>query len=242
VEPRFELVEPGTKSTESAGYGWIGEGEREAHALPLTPYHEVRAVARNPKSLPRNVLFGDWIRGRGAQTFRVRSGDGDFTVLFLNPDGSITQQKLRARDGHLDVVFPAGEWRVSGLVIKAASEAPDPPAARRARPVPRPRITHLPPNAAVAGNPLQLSLSIAPPAAVKIVRLHYRPVNQLVPFKTLEAPAARRAFTIPGEEISASWDLMYYFEVLAADGSGWFHPDPVTSTPYYVVTVNSGGR
>jgi hypothetical protein len=35
---------------------------------------------------------------------------------------------------------------------------------------------------------------------------------------------------------------MYYFEVLAADGSGWFHPDPALAVPYYVVTVNSGGR
>jgi len=241
VEPRFELVEPGTKFTESAGYGWISDGEREAHALSLTPYHEVRAVARNPRNLPRNVLFGDSIRGRGAQTFRVRTGDGDFTVFFLNPDGSTTQQKLRARDGHLDVVFPAGEWTASGLVIKAARQAPDPPAARRAPPVPPPAITHLPPRAAVAGTPLQLSLSVVPSTAARIVRLHYRPLNQLVPFKTLEAPAPRRVFTIPGEDISPSWDLMYYFEVLAA-GGGWFHPDPATATPYYVVTVNASLR
>jgi len=242
VEPRFELVEAGTKFTESAGYGWISDGERAAHALPLTPYHEVRAVARNPQNLPRNVLFGDWIRGRGAQTFRVRTGEGDFTALFLHPDGSTTSQKPRARDGHLDVVFPAGEWTASGLVIKAAREAPDPPAARRARPVPPPKITHLPPKSAVAGSPLQLSLSVVPSTAARIVRLHYRPVNQLVPFKTLEAPAARRVFTIPAEDISPRWDLMYYFEVLAADGSGWFHPDPAVATPYYVVTVNAGGR
>ncbi len=56
------------------------------------------------------------------------------------------------------------------------------------------------------------------------------------------APASRRVFTIPGDDLAPNWDLMYYFEVLAADGSGWFHPDPALAVPYYVVTVNSGGR
>ena len=42
-------------------------------------------------------------------------------------------------------------------------------------------------------------------------------------------------FVIPGEHISARWDLMYYFEVLTAEGSGWFYPDPAAATPYFVV-------
>jgi hypothetical protein len=38
-------------------------------------------------------------------------------------------------------------------------------------------------------------------------------------------------FTIPGEDISARWDLMYYFEVLNKEKSGWFYPDPASATP-----------
>ena len=240
VEPRFQPVDPATKFSEERGYGWTGDGEREAHALPLTPYHEVRAVARAPKNLPVNVLFGDWIRGRGPQTFRVRTGEGEFTVLLLNPDGSTSARQLRAREGRLDVVFPAGEWTVSGIVIQGETAAPPPaPPARPARATWYPRFTHFPPRTAVAGQPLTLTLGILPTTAAKTVRLHYRPVNQLVPFKTLEAPATRGVFTIPGEDISARWDLMYYFEVLAPDGSGWFHPDPALTVPYYVVTVTN---
>ena len=44
-------------------------------------------------------------------------------------------------------------------------------------------------------------------------------------------------FTIPGEDISPKWDLMYYFEVLNDQKTGWFQPDPAMATPYYVVKV-----
>ena len=72
-----------------------------------------------------------------------------------------------------------------------------------------------------------------------MVRLHYRPVNQLVPFKTLEsAPGA--AFTIPASDISPRWDLMYYFEVINRANGGWFHPNPLKETPYFVVNVTPG--
>jgi len=35
---------------------------------------------------------------------------------------------------------------------------------------------------------------------------------------------------------------MYYCEVLDTNGAGWFHPDPATATPYYVVAVESAIR
>ena len=32
---------------------------------------------------------------------------------------------------------------------------------------------------------------------------------------------------------------MYYFEVLNDANSGWFQPDPLTQTPYYVVQTST---
>jgi hypothetical protein len=73
---------------------------------------------------------------------------------------------------------------------------------------------------------------------VSRVRLHYRALNQKVPFKTIEKPAARsRSFIIPGEHVSAAWGVMYYFEILDRADGGWFDPDPQKATPYYVVDV-----
>ncbi|MEK7403543.1 MAG: hypothetical protein AAB225_00400 [Acidobacteriota bacterium] len=237
VEPRFEPVAPGTTFSEAAGYGWLGQGDREAHALPLTPYLEVRAAARNPKQLPENVLYGDWIRGRGRQAFRVRTGDGEFTVHFLEPGGTSTPRKLTARNGHLDIVFPDGEWRVSGLIIKGPKSGQPPQARVTPKPIPRPAITHTPPRKVLAGRPLSLAVSVSPGASAASVRLHYRPLNHLAKFKTLELKSARPVFTIPAEDLSPRWDLMYYFEVLNSAGSGWFQPDPWVATPYYVVPI-----
>jgi hypothetical protein len=75
---------------------------------------------------------------------------------------------------------------------------------------------------------------------VTAVRLHFRSVNQLARFQTLEAPAGRRfRFTIPGQDLSPRWDLMYYFEVLRGRDGGWLEPDPDARTPYYVVETRA---
>jgi hypothetical protein len=218
VEPRFLPVDPETRYSETAGYGWLEAGPRTAHALPPTPYHEVRAVAANPTRLPANVLFGDWIEGRGPQVFRLRTGPGEFTVRFLGPD---TTRTLRTSSETLDIRFPDGDWRISGLIVQGSN--PPPPTPKSQHPTPVPKVVHIPPATARANQPLTLRIEAPGP-----VRLHYRPMNQLVPFKSIAGPP----FTIPAEDVSPRWDLLYYFE-----GPAWFHPDPRTTTPYYVVKV-----
>jgi hypothetical protein len=94
---------------------------------------------------------------------------------------------------------------------------------------------HKPPASAVAGKPLELVLHVrgANPAAI---RLHYRALNQQESFHIIEGGPS---FTIPADQISARFDLLYYFEVLNAERTGWFYPDPATSTPYFVVETKS---
>ncbi len=237
VEPRFQLVEPATGYQESRGFGWASQGRREAVALMPSPYAEVRAVARDPRRLPENALLGDSIRGQGPQTFRVRTGDGAFTALLLFPDGTTGTRALTARQGHVDVVFPEGEWNVSGLVLTSDQARTEPPPRTWTRLPARPAMTHTPPKIVLAGQPLVLSLRVWPIPPVHTVRLHYRPLNQLAKFKTLEASSAKAVFTIPGEDLSPEWDLMYYFEVLTREGGGWVEADPAVATPYHVVEV-----
>jgi hypothetical protein len=56
--------------------------------------------------------------------------------------------------------------------------------------------------------------------------------------KVIEMPAAADvSFTIPALDITGNWDLLYYFEILGADGNGWFEPDPLTATPYWTVHI-----
>ncbi len=101
-----------------------------------------------------------------------------------------------------------------------------------------PLWTHTPPASAPSEKPLTLMLQIAQPKTVSAVRLHYRPTDAAAATQVLEAAAkAEVSFTIPGSEITGNWDLQYFFEILQADGSGWFEPDPLTATPYWVVHI-----
>jgi hypothetical protein len=94
-----------------------------------------------------------------------------------------------------------------------------------------------------AGKPgsKQAASSTSAPGMPKLVRLHYRTLDPQAKETVLEEPAAPEVhFTIPGSDLTGSWDLFYYFEILNAAGSGWFEPDPLTAaTPYFTVHIQA---
>ncbi|MEN6602978.1 MAG: hypothetical protein ABFD86_11240 [Bryobacteraceae bacterium] len=223
VVGRFRGVAPGTRYTDTRGYGWTAEGNREAMRLPKRP--------------AANLLFGDAIRGQGRQVFRVKTGPGDFTVLLIGPDGKAVTRKLRARNDVVDVVFEGEAWEVAGVIVKAAKPAPPPAARASSEPLPTPEIEHTPPKEARPNRPLKLSVRVKPATNVALIRLHYGPASLREPLKTIEIPSAKPNFTIPAAEVTVRWDLMYYFEVLNTGKGTWLDPDPFLASPYYVVRV-----
>jgi hypothetical protein len=101
-----------------------------------------------------------------------------------------------------------------------------------------PLWTHMPPASAPSEQPLTLTLHIAQPKTVSAVRLHFRPTDPAAATQVIEQAAkAEVSFTIPAREITGNWDLQYFFEILNVDGGGWFAPDPLTATPYWVMHV-----
>ena len=97
---------------------------------------------------------------------------------------------------------------------------------------------HMPPASAPSEQPLTVTLHIAQLKTLSVVRLHFRATDPTAATQVIEMAAkAELSFTIPGREITGNWDLQYFFEILNADGGGWFAPDPLTATPYWVVHV-----
>jgi hypothetical protein len=105
---------------------------------------------------------------------------------------------------------------------------------------PRPQMMHKPNQATPSDQPLLVTLRIAAPKQVTLVRLHYRTLDpQSKEIVLEEQPSAEVHFTIPGSELTGTWDLFYYFEVLNREGSGWFEPDPLVAAPYFIVHIQA---
>jgi hypothetical protein len=201
----------------------------------------VRAVSANPQQLHTDVLFKDSIRGSGAQIFRVDARAGSYKVQVLHPDGAVTDSTAESRGGHIDIEFAGSEWDVSGVVITSASPKPDVELAWWPETARAPRVEHSPAVSASPREPVQLKIKVTPAARISSVRLYYRPLNQLAEFKSVELPAGG-TFTIPAEDVDGRFDLMYYFEILSTEKSGWIYPDPHGATPFFGVRVGGAPK
>lgn len=107
-----------------------------------------------------------------------------------------------------------------------------------------PRIEHTPITSATPGVDLKIKAKVTSLDPLGRVILHYRPVNQAVAWKETDLrPAGSGLFeaAIPGSEITAQWDLMYYLEALAGDG-GRLWPSWEEGPPYVAVTPNRDGQ
>lgn len=132
----------------------------------------------------------------------------------------------------LQLIGKMARDRVEKLQISYDAELAGRTAAR-AKPEPRPKFQHTPVKSAPIDKPTDLTLQISPAKSAVSIRLHYRPLNS-TETATIEKPAAESvSFTIPPSDT----DLIYFFEILNAESTGWFEPDPFTTTPYYVIKI-----
>jgi hypothetical protein len=96
---------------------------------------------------------------------------------------------------------------------------------------------------AEAGHSLRIVAEVEDPSGVKSVRLRYRGLSQHQDYQTLPMLPTGQGHqyeaTIPGEDISPNFDLMYFFEVMDNAGNGKIYPDLERETPYVVVKVES---
>jgi hypothetical protein len=104
-----------------------------------------------------------------------------------------------------------------------------------------PLLHHTPVITAEALQPLRIVAHVDDASGVKWVRLRYRGMSQHQDFQTIEMLPTGRAdeyeVTIPGEDVDAHFDLMYFFEVMDNAGNGKIYPDIAKETPYVIVRI-----
>ena len=250
VAAAFDRMAAGSDAALRRARGKIPAGNREWLSSELD-FRVLTALARYYAAKQRGAYNLAWFDETGDRS-ALESSERDLSAAL-----AVWQDLAAMTKG----VYPAemaygpadqGHWadklpsvrRDLDLVRERLAKAKDanPPLRPIPPTLPRPRIVHRPPTEAEPQQPLQLTLQISPPNRVSLVRLHYRPLNQSAKFKTLEATPQNLTFKIPAKDISPKWDLLYYFEILNDQQTGWFEPDPATATPYYVVTVGPKGH
>ena len=138
-------------------------------------------------------------------------------------------------------VSQGGDLHPPGEPIAALRPAALPTPAREIpalpKPIARPSFTHTPVRDAPSDQPLNLTLQLPSTKDIQLVRLYYRPVDRPGPARVVEKPAAASVtFTLAPADLPPA-DLLYFFEILNRENSGWFEPDPATAVPYHVVRI-----
>jgi hypothetical protein len=102
-----------------------------------------------------------------------------------------------------------------------------------------PAVHLLPVGSAELGRDVEVKVAAQGP--LKWVRLRYRHLTQFEDYATVEMTLDPKTHLyssrIPASFVNPKWDLMYFVEVVGADGSGRMYPDLDVETPYVVVGV-----
>ena len=221
-------------------YGLVGKFSYDPKAKPpkdldAAEYNAAREAVLWIGAAQQSTLGGSDYVASPAETARNRA-DHAASAKFTPAD--IAERLYTAAGRLVNSAFPdlrllagtardAADRQIAAANFPPAANAPPPSA-----------WSHAPPPSTPSAQPLVLALHIAEPKSVSAVRLHYRPLDPAAMTKAIEMPAAADVtFTIPAADIAGNWDLLYFFEILHADGNGWFEPDPLTATPYRTVHV-----
>jgi hypothetical protein len=102
-----------------------------------------------------------------------------------------------------------------------------------------PEVVHKPIPKCVAGKPLPIEATVRDAAGVSVVRVHYRPLDETLPYESvvLQRQGDKFVGTIPGEAIRPDFDLVYYLEAVDEGGSGCIFPDWTKTAPYIIVAT-----
>jgi len=179
-----------------------------------------------------------------AWTRIVEATDGVYhdNLVFGHSEGS-----KRSRGGH----HHSGHWKDRLPEIEADVEClrellyKHQPVAGRYKRFPAesplqnlPLVAHEPLESVIAGKDLAVRASVTSRRPIKLVRLHFRPLDQTVDWEHVDMRSSGDHFEalVPGEKIEPRWDFMYCFEILDQRG-GTFWPSWQGRQPYFVVKV-----
>jgi hypothetical protein len=201
---------------------WQQIGDAEAGTLATAQYQTARdawaaMAARAARVYRSNVSYGSVPKRRGHWSDRLAGIDTDLAAMRAKVQGS-------------PAAAPASQNAAKSL--RAATNRTSRPGAQG---------VHTPPDLFRPGQPLSLSLGIAPPTGrLSSVSLCYRHVNQAERWKSAPMSGQDGHFSgaIPAEYTNSEYPLQYYFELKDEEGSAWLYPgfnETLSNQPYFAL-------
>jgi hypothetical protein len=250
---RYALAETGDKSTDvkvdgskleveivpESGKGWLMSGLVVTRRAPHIAHVPIRSAAPGSRlHVTATITAPDGI-AEAALEYRAPAASAPRTIPLV-PDGRrwggdlVIERGWEGRD--LRYAILARDRRGATARYPARGDV----ALAVGRDLEPPDIRHTPLQSCDAAAPLQLRFEVRDASALDVVRLHYRRLTQMEPFRTLDltkTAAGAYEATIPGDYITTRYDLMYYVEAVDHFGNAVFFPDPDRTAPYVVVKV-----
>jgi hypothetical protein len=197
---------------------WQQTGDAESGKLAVAQYQTARdawagMAARAAHVYQANIGYGSVPKRRGHWSDRVAGIDIDLAAM---------QAKVQASTA----AVPAGQ-KAAQVIANVVTR-------------PGTKCVHTPPTSFTPGQPLALSLSIAPPAGPIGVNLCYRHVNQAERWKTTSMSEQDGRFSqlIPAEYTNSEYALQYFFELKHGVNSASAYPGfnkTLSNQPYFTV-------
>ena len=250
---RYAVAETGDKSADvnirggkldleivpEAGKSWLLSGLIVTRRAPHVAHVPIRSAAPGSRlRVGATITAPDGV-AEAALEYRTPAASAPRTIL-LTPDGRrwggdlVLERGWEGRDLRYAIV--ARDWRGATARFPARGDI----ALAVGRDLAPPEIRHTTVQSCDAGVALRLEFEVRDASALDVVRLHYRRLTQMEPFRTAEltkSAAGLHEATIPGDYITARYDLMYYVEAVDHFGNAAFYPDPDRTAPYVVVKV-----
>jgi hypothetical protein len=164
-----------------------------------------------------DVSFGDASFKRGNWSDRLEAIDRDLALM-------------EAHAAPAPAVPTVGPEQIAAMVRDATGHPRRPTA----------DATHVPPSGFHRGQPVALALAFPGGQGQSSVTLHYRRVNQSLPWQAAPMQQAAGAWRgeIPAGYSDSAFPLQYYFEPADSSGRAWLHPGlggALTREPYFVL-------
>ncbi|TKJ32591.1 hypothetical protein CEE39_05165 [bacterium (candidate division B38) B3_B38] len=202
----------------------------EPHKDSLSIAYGTTSTVEPPEKIEQVTLHYSVDKGKSYRSVEMQGDDMIYSAII--PDSEVQQGEIRyyleATDSiGQSVRLPKTSEAKPYFIIKVNND--------RSLPV----VIHTPVKECNPGEPLEIRAKVTDNSSIARVLLYYRPTRQTMEYSIvpMHLKGDEYSATIPGEAISAEFDLMYYIEAVDANGNGVFYPNPDFEQPYIVVKV-----